>query len=128
MRVYDTKENKWMPRDEFFLTCYGDLYHVEKGMFGYYKMNLVSPERYVTHSDTGFNDKNGTPIFEGDICDVELTDEKIRCVVAYVVEQATYCLFDDDNSKYYTIGSGIYEAATVVGNVFDGVKSDDPEE
>ena len=128
MRIYDTQEKKWMPRDEFFLSCYGDLYHVTKGMFGNYKMKLVSSDRYVTHSDTGVNDRNGVPVFEGDICDAMLPDKHIQVTVAYVPECGGYKLFDYDNSNYYDIWKATSAVIEVIGNVFDGVKADDSEE
>ena len=76
MRVYDKQEKKWMPRDEFFMSCFdGDLYHVTKTMFGNYKMELVSSERYITHQCLGFSDMDGNLVYEGDICDAILPDK-----------------------------------------------------
>lgn len=122
MRVYDTKEKKWAQRDEFFLSCFNsDLYHATKTMFGNYKMELVSPERYVVHQYIGTNDMDGNPLYEGDICDAALPGKHIQVTVAYVLERGAFYLLDYDNSNYYSIGEDVSSIIKVIGNVFDGV-------
>lgn len=129
MRVYDIKDKKWMPKDEFFLSCFNsDLYHAEKTVFGNYKMKLVSIERYVVHRLVGIVDKDGTQVYEGDICDAMLPDKHIQVTVAYVPECGGYKLFDYDNSNYYDIWKATSAVIKVIGNVFDGVVHDEEDD
>lgn len=122
MRVYDRQEKKWMPRDEFFMSCFdGDLYHVTKTMFGNYKMELVSSERYITHQCLGFSDMDGNLVYEGDICDAILHDKHIQVIVIYIPERSGFFLIDYENSSYYSIYEATGAVIKVIGNVFDGV-------
>lgn len=117
-RVRDTKENKWL-RGDYYLSQKGDLLSSDKKMFGTEKLSLMSETRYVWQQDTGYDDKNGQRIYEGDICRINIDDEFIICVVAYIPSRASYMLLDNKHSAYYTFHNEVREQIEVVGNVFD---------
>lgn len=117
-RVRDIKQNKWL-RGDYYLSQNGDLLSSDKKMFGTEKLSLMSETRYVWQQDTGYDDKNGQRIYEGDICAINVDDESIICVVAYIPSRASYMLLDNKYSAYYTFHNEVREQIEVVGNVFD---------
>lgn len=117
-RVRDTKENKWL-RGDYYLSQNGDLLSSDKKMFGTEKLSLMSETRYVWQQDTGYDDRNSQRIYEGDICKINIDDECIICVVAYIPSCASYMLLDNKHSAYYTFHNEVRERIEVVGNVFE---------
>jgi hypothetical protein len=100
----------------------GALAVLEKKAFNRYKVKTIWDEApYVVHSETGVDDKNGTRIFEGDIC---ATSKVKDGIVAYSQQIGAYCIFDYNNDVYYILTDEHGEDVEVVGNVFDGVVVD----
>lgn len=121
-RVYDDYEKHWA-NGEFCLSNLGDLFKINKTMFGKDKLELLSSNRYITHKYIGACDKYGTPIYEGDICR-NTEDNDIEGVVAYSEDHASYYVFDNKYNAYYGLVEANREEMVVVGNVFDGVKEE----
>lgn len=117
-RVRDIKENKWL-RGDYFISQNSDLLMLEKKSFGRENLSLMSDTRYVWQQDTGYDDKNGQRIYEGDICKITVGDEHIICVVAYIPSRASYMLLDNKYSAYYTFHNEVREQIEIVGNVFE---------
>lgn len=121
-RVRNIKDNKW-EIGEFYISYNGDLVRVnrEKSMFNKEKVSikLLPDTKYVWQQDSGYNDKYGNRIYEGDICKITIDDEHIICVVAYIPSRASYMLLDNKHSAYYTFHNEVREQIEVVGNVFD---------
>lgn len=121
-RVRNIKDDKW-ESGEFFISHNGDLAKVSvtKSMFGNEKtsIRLLLESNYVWQQDTGYDDKYGNRIYEGDICKITIDDEHIICVVAYIPSRASYMLLDNKHSAYYTFHNEVREQIEVVGNVFD---------
>ena len=114
IRVFDNVEKKWI-RENIYLSPNNDLFISKRLPFGIEKLSLVSDSRYIWHKDIGLNDKNNKLIFEGDICKAQ--DGVFTGVVAYVREQASYYLLDDEHMKYYPLGIEYMEMVEVIGNV-----------
>ena len=117
-RVRDTKEDKWL-RGDYYLSQNGDLLSYDKKMFNKEKLSLMSETRYVWQQDTGYDDKNGQRIYEGDICRITIGDKHIICVVAYIPSRASYMLLDNKYSAYYTFHNEVREQIEVIGSVFE---------
>ena len=113
-RVYSKNEKKWL-KEGVYLSPNNDLYISKKTLFGTEKLILVSDNKYIWHKDIGLYDKNDTLIFEGDICRIEHLD--IVGVIAYASERASYYIFDDKNSKYYTVRVDYCKQIEVIGNI-----------
>ena len=98
-RVYDTKEKCWVNEN----VCLGlddELYLIEKRKLGGKFLKLLSSKRYVYHKDIGLADKCGILIYEGEIVEVELSeDEFSNMKVAYSPELASYILLDYKTDK-----------------------------
>lgn len=121
-RVRNIEKDKW-EIGEFYVSHDGVLAKVNrlKSMFGNEKISikLLSDVKYVRQQDTGYADKYGNRIYEGDICKITIDDEHIICVVAYIPSRASYMLLDNKYSAYYTFHNEVREQIEVVGNVFD---------
>jgi len=121
-RVRNIKEDKW-EIGEFYVSHDGVLAKVnrEKSIFGNEKISikLLPDTKYVWQQDSGYDDKYGNHIYEGDICKITIDDEHIICVVAYIPSRASYMLLDNKHSAYYTFHNEVREQIEVVGNVFD---------
>lgn len=117
-RVYDNKENNWVNKD-VLLARNDDLFRRDDALFSTSKLNLMSDKRYTWQQSIGFYDSNGKIIYEGDICEVNVNDETIYCLVAYIHERASYMLLDNKYSKAYGFYKEVTDLIKVVGNVFD---------
>ena len=119
-RIYDKDQQQW--RNDMIVMPDGALAVLEKKAFNRYKVKTIWDEApYVVHSETGVDDKNGTRIFEGDIC---ATSKVKDGIVAYSQQIGAYCIFDYNNDVYYILTDEHGEDVEVVGNVFDGVMVD----
>lgn len=116
-RIFDNKEHKWITKD-VYLDTNGNLCMAKKSLFDFVRLVLLSKNRYTYHNDIGLCDKTGRLIFEGDIA-VE-TSLNIIGTVAYIPERAAYCLLDEQNYQYYTLGKDYAKRIKVIGNVFEG--------
>lgn len=121
-RVRNIKDNKW-EIGEFYISHRGDLVQIKttKSKFGKEKisMRLLSDNKCVWQEDIGYDDKNGNPIFEGDICRIRNAEGFVICVVAYIPSYAAYMLLDNKESKYYEFYNEIRDRIEIVGNIFD---------
>lgn len=116
-RVYDSKEKCWV-RDDFFISPNGDMYVSDKRIFPKFshKLVLVPEQRFIVQRKIGMDDRNGKPIFEGDIC--KITARNVIGVIAYIPQHASYYLLDEKNLKYYPLYEKlIVEQVEVIGNV-----------
>lgn len=116
-RVYDNKEKCWV-RDDFFISPNEDMYIFNKHTFLKFlsKPRLVPEQRYIVQRGIEMNDRNGKPIFEGDIC--KITERNIIGVIAYIPQHASYYLLDEKNKKYYPLYEKlINEQVEIIGNV-----------
>lgn len=119
-RIYDKDQQRW--RNDMIVLPDGAVASLQKAWFNRYKMRVMWDETtYVVHSETGVDDKNGTRIFEGDIC---ATSKVKDGIVAYSQQIGAYCIFDYNNDVYYIITDEHAEDIAVIGNVFDGVMVD----
>lgn len=126
-RVYSIDEKKWI-RENICLSPYphSDLYLLKKGIFGRYKLKLVSNEKYTIHKDIGLYDKNDVLIFEGDYCKLCADgDREIIGMVVYAHQLCSYIVLCNDTNEYFNLGSEFSGYIEVVGNVFDGVKEEE---
>ena len=120
-RVYD-KHEKCYVNDDIFLAPNGDIYMITKSIFGG-KINLMPPERYVYHRDVGLLDTDDTLIFEGDIVEAKVSEDKtVTGMVAYAHELASYVILCSGCDEYYVLGESVCEFVKVIGNVFDNVE------
>lgn len=116
-RIYDKDQRRW--RNDMIVMPDGALAVLEKKAFNKYKIKVMWDEApYVVHSETGVDDKNGTRIFEGDIC---ATSKVKDGIVAYSQQIGAYCIFDYNNDVYYILTDEHGEDVEITGNVFDGV-------
>ena len=117
-RIWDNKQQCWL-RGDYYLSQNGDLLSSDKKMFGTEKLSLMSEARYVWQQDTGYDDKNGRRIYEGDICRIEISNGAAVCVVAYIPSRAAYMLLDNNKSEFYGFYNEARDKIEIVGNVFD---------
>ncbi len=119
-RIYDKDQQRW--RKDITILQDGALAVITKGMFNKYRIRVLwDEEPYVIHNETGFYDKHGHKIFEGDICKTSKVENGI---VGYGEPVGAYCIFDYDNDVYYIITDEHAEDIAVIGNVFDGIVVD----
>ena len=118
-RVFDRKEKHWV-KEGIYLSPNNDLSTSKNAVFGNVKLSLSSDERYTWHRDIGLYDKDNVLIYEGDIVEANLDEEKkIIALVSYSLEFASYVLLDFKEHKYYTLGMNKCKFIKVIGNVFD---------
>lgn len=119
-RIYDKYEKCWA-KDDIFISPSGDIYVLEKCLFGK-KLKLTSPERYIYHKDINLWDKDNNLIYEGDMVEATVSeDTTVTGMVAYARELAGYVILCSDCEKWYSLGSEVCQYVKVVGNVFDDV-------
>lgn len=118
-RVFDRKEKCWV-KEGIYLSPNNDLSTSKNAVFGNVKLSLASDERYIWHRDIGLYDKDKVLIYEGDIVEVNLDEEKkIIALVSYSLELASYILLDFKTHKYYTLGTNRCKFIKIIGNIFD---------
>lgn len=115
-RVYDKHDKMWV--NEVFMLPNGTLFKLEKKFLKGDKMSMLSKNRYVIHRYIGFVDSVGNKIYEGDLC-VSSVDRYVY-TVGWSSQIGQYCLFDEENMRYYPLYAESSLLCQVVGNVFDG--------
>lgn len=120
-RVFDTLNGVFCNPNEILISCYnGKPLTCGNAVFGWRKLTDLEEGRYIVHECIGVCDKEGTPIYEGDICKLESPSGDLAyCTVAYEQNHAAYLLFDEEHEVYYHFDEYIVKDMTVVGNVFD---------
>lgn len=120
-RVFDTVERIFCNPNEILISCSDDkLLTCGNSVLGWHKLTDLEDGRYIVHQFIGVYDKNGNPIYSGDICELESSSgDVIYCTVAYMPSMAAYLLFDENNGVYYHFDEYIVKDMTVMGNVFD---------
>ena len=117
-RVYDNVNKKWIRR-EIFLSMDEELMRCDDALFGTSKIRPLSDEKYTWHQSIGVLDRCGNLIYEGDICEVNLEEEKIYCLVAYIHDRAAYMLLDNKYNAAYSFYKEVNDRIKIVGNIFD---------
>ncbi|MBR5604227.1 MAG: hypothetical protein IKW51_08460 [Bacteroidales bacterium] len=113
-RIYDNQTKKFL-YNNIYIYPNGDVFISKKTLFGE-KLELMSDRRYIKHRSIGLRDGNHVEIYEGDICKIESTN--VTGVITYIAEQASYCLLDKKNYKYYHLSEARCKQLKVIGNVF----------
>ena len=114
-RVYDKETNKFID-DNIYMSPDDELYVLKRNIFGISKLIPVS---YECQRDIGLYDKNGMLIFEGDILEATVSDDKIvKGVVAYAQEFSAYIILCFQSYEYYALGNEVSKNIQVIGNVF----------
>lgn len=105
----------------------GDLTHVQrivdKGTKPQVRVGGYNVDEKTVQEYTGFKDKEGTPIFEGDI--VEFKDIKMQHIYRFkvVYHRGSFGLLNDTKSKWVTSLSGhIMDEYIVVGNIVENIE------
>ena len=119
-RVYDRKKGRWI-QSNIYLAPNGNVFQMDKTMFkNKEKLVQVSNERYIYHRDLGLTDKNYEMIYEGDIAEFQVAEDKFVIVeIAYVNERASYMAFDFKEDLVYELNEERCKFLEVIGNVFD---------
>ena len=117
-RVYDKKRKKFI-NDDVYLNPDGELFKSGKLFLGMNKPTFLDQNRYIYQRYIELEDKNGTPIFVGDILEANVeNDEIVRGVVIFAKELSSYVILCDEISKYFVLGESVVNDIEVVGNVF----------
>lgn len=118
-RVYDLENGKWV--QDVYMSPYPNnkLYKLKKSLFGH-KLILVDEGDYICHRFIDLYDKDSEMVYEGDIIEAQISDEKtVTGIVAYATEWSSYVVLCFDLDEFYVLGDEISEFISVIGNVFD---------
>lgn len=120
-RVYDLKEKKFKDVHIYLSpNPYSDLYVLKWGLFGRKKFVLASPERYIYHRDIGLCDKDDVLIYEGDIVEAQVNEDRIVTgLITYAHELASYIILCYDSNEYFTLSNEVCSYVKVIGNVIE---------
>lgn len=137
-RIWDDVEKKMIypPADDekegWMISLGGDIY-TEEWNEEDDCTDLVNcdPGYYKFMQYTGVNDKNGKEIYDGDLITWRMDDN--RCVLTEVVSwyeaESAFVLYQDDplnKDNYMLLGQCNNETIDVVGNIYEGVKNENP--
>lgn len=124
-RVYDKEKRKFV--DNIFLSQDGRPYELVQRMFlpdklePVYEIDENENERFIIQYDTNLLDKYNHLIYEGDICKIDdVDDEDALGIVAWSYMIGSYCVFDYNNSKYYSLMENTRHNFEIVDNVCVG--------
>lgn len=114
-RVWD-KKHEWFLEDEMFIeldgTLYDDAFH--KYDTPNREIESVKPNGYVVEQYTGINDKNGKPIFEGDI--IFHLRSQTKATVKWSQE---YASFEAQPTEETWITKSYWKKCEVIGNIHE---------
>lgn len=118
-RCYNLTEEKWL--QDVYMSPYpnNELYKINKTLFGH-KLIPLDESEYICHRFIDLYDKNSVMVFEGDIIEAKISDDKVVTgIVAYATEWSSYVVLCFDPDEFYVLGDEITEFISVIGNVFD---------
>lgn len=114
-RMWDHEKEHWIK--DFYIMPSGEAFTFKKKLFGS-KLVPMPEDKYTLHRNIGACDRNGKPIYEGDII-VNTEDSDIRGVVAYSSDHAAYYIFDEKHGSYYGILNATRDEMEIIGNCFE---------
>lgn len=120
-RVYDYEKKKFI-NDKIYLSPHpnSELYILKKNFIGRDKLIIASPERFICQKDINLFDKNNKLIFEGDIVEANVSEDRIVTgMIVYAHEFSAYIILCYDTNEYFTLGESVCKYVEVIGNVME---------
>ena len=111
-RAWDKRFSEFV--EDFFVSEDGKIYKKSTDTGYGIAISRETSDKIILMQSTGFFDKNGKEIYEGDIVSID-TDEFDLLVVKY--ETGIYWLMDGEQGMEYL--SDYYNYVTVVGNIHE---------
>lgn len=119
-RVFDNDKRHWV-KENIYMSLSGDLYILEKNIFGIEKLKILSEDKYIYHNAINLYDKYNHMVYEGDYIKATVSEDKVVYgLVVYAHELSSYIILCEDSNEFYTLGSEVTEHIEIIGNVYDG--------
>lgn len=116
-RVYNLISKEWVK--DTYLSQENELYLLKKNLFNI-KLLPLSQDDYIIHNYICLDDKNNVPVYEGDIIEACLTnDKKVLGIVTYAPELSSYVILCFNPDEFYVLGTDICQFIEVKGNIID---------
>ena len=109
-RVWDKENKTYLDEDYLWLGSEG---------YAYDSQFQLSTIDFIIEQCTGLKDKNGKPIFEGDVvkCDIDFVpDGRVGLIRRVVFKDGAFQLISEDGGFYFIMGFHNYE---IIGNIHE---------